>query len=417
MQEYRNLFLNKNFILLWLSQILTQLTINIMNFILIIRLYQFTNSTIATSLLWISYALPAVIVGPFAATISDFLDKKFFLRLSTFVQSLIFLVYGITHHKSVFLIFVITACYSFVNQFYIPAEFSSLPLLVDIKTLPHANGLFFITQQLALITGFGLASYLSEFLGFNNLIFFLSILLLLAHLSVSFLPSLNVKEEKFRFSYAFKRFFVFILQGFRLIRNEKSVLTPFLLLLGMQVCLAIILVNAPIIAIEIFTIDIKKAGIFLVVPTGLGTGIGAILIPRLLRKGIRKIKVIRSSIFVLSILFFLFITFPTSLLGRAKILLDILGLMILGSAYVGIVIPSQTFLQEKTPQAFRGRVFGNFWFVATIATILPVLASGAITEILGIKILLLGLAIFFLVTYFLLDKFHASLLKVNSNPT
>ncbi|MEK7111745.1 MAG: hypothetical protein AAB875_00295, partial [Patescibacteria group bacterium] len=56
---------------------------------------------------------------------------------------------------------------------------------------------------------------------------------------------------------------------------------------------------------------------------------------------------------------------------------------------VGILIPAQTFLQEATPGGMRGRVFGNFWFLVTIATIVPVIFSGTITELLGIRSLFL----------------------------
>ena len=53
-----------------------------------------------------------------------------------------------------------------------------------------------------------------------------------------------------------------------------------------------------------------------------------------------------------------------------------------------------------TPGGLRGRVFGNYWFLVTIATIFPVIFSGVITDILGIPFLLFSLgllAIFVLV--------------------
>jgi len=76
-----------------------------------------------------------------------------------------------------------------------------------------------------------------------------------------------------------------------------------------------------------------------------------------------------------------------------RLILGMITLFTAGFAFVGILIPTQTFLQEKTPDDYRGRVFGNFWFLVTIATIFPVIFSGTLTEIFGIKILLFVLAI------------------------
>ena len=60
-----------------------------------------------------------------------------------------------------------------------------------------------------------------------------------------------------------------------------------------------------------------------------------------------------------------------------------------GFSFVGILMPAQTFLQEKTPYALRGRVFGNYWFLATTITLFPVIFSGTITELFGVRVLLL----------------------------
>ena len=54
---------------------------------------------------------------------------------------------------------------------------------------------------------------------------------------------------------------------------------------------------------------------------------------------------------------------------------------------VGIAIPSQTYLQEATPGGLRGRVFGNFWFVSTVSSMIPVILSGTATEFFGIRFL------------------------------
>jgi len=62
---------NKKFLYLWTSQILTQLTVNLINFVIILRIFGKMQSTVAVSLVWLFYALPTIIVGPFVGTLID----------------------------------------------------------------------------------------------------------------------------------------------------------------------------------------------------------------------------------------------------------------------------------------------------------------------------------------------------------
>ncbi len=65
----------------------------------------------------------------------------------------------------------------------------------------------------------------------------------------------------------------------------------------------------------------------------------------------------------------------------------------IGLGFVGINIPTLTYLQEATPKDLRGRVFGNLWFFTTIATIFPVIFSGVFVEFFGLRSLLTILAL------------------------
>jgi len=130
MNEFRPILKNSKFISLWTSQILSQVTINLMNFLLLLKLFEATRSTIATSLLWVAYALPAILIGPIAAASIDLVDKRKMLILTNLLQAVIIFIYALSQHESVFLLYGIAVIYSFLNQFYVPAEQASLPTLV-----------------------------------------------------------------------------------------------------------------------------------------------------------------------------------------------------------------------------------------------------------------------------------------------
>ena len=152
---------------LWFSQILSQITISLLNFLLLAKIFTETGSTIATSLLWVSYATSTILFGPIGAGVVDMVSRKKTLMLANLLQSLVVLLYAFTHEYSIFLLFAVVLLYSFLNQFYVPAEAATLPSVVRKESLPQANSRFFITQQIALVAGFGFAGLLETWLGFE----------------------------------------------------------------------------------------------------------------------------------------------------------------------------------------------------------------------------------------------------------
>lgn len=403
MKDFGLITKNVKFLYLWFSQILSQVTINIMNFLLLIRLFEETGSSIATSLLWVAYALPAIIIGPFAAASVDMVDRRKMLMVTNLFQSFTIFLYAFSHQESLFLLYGIAMIYSFFNQFYVPAEQASLPSLVKKENLPHANGLFFLTQQAAIIFGFGIAGILNEFLGFERSLYLAATSLFLAFISVSFLDRMKVEDKvPDSLEEAVKKFFSRIYQGYEFIKDNHAILAPFLLLLSLQVSLAVIVVNIPVIAADMLKVGVEVSGVLLVVPAGIGALTGAIFIPKIL-KSWRKKRVIEYALMFLTFGLFIFVFIVPELNQYfVRIGVGLVTLVITGLSFVGIFIPAQTFLQENTPGGLRGRVFGNFWFLATVATIFPVILSGTVAELFGVRTLftlLVGLALFGLVSF------------------
>lgn len=399
-KDFRPVLKNTNFVYLWASQLLSQLTINTMNFLLLLKLFENTKSSVATSMLWVAYGLPAIFIGPIGAAAVDFFDKRKILILSNFLQALAIFLFAFLHESRDFLPYGIVFIYSFLNQFYVPAEASSVPALVNKKFLPQANSLFFLTQQGALIVGFGFAGILYRFLGFEETLYLCSALVFLAFISVTLLPKMQtrkmvlgeIEENVVKIVYA-------IVEGYKFIKENKNVLISFLLLGGIQVSLATLAVNVPALATEIFKIKPELAGIFLVIPASVGAILGAFSVSRLLKFGWRKKRIIQLalSLIVFSVLNLIFIVPISPLIAKSTI--SALTMVLLGLSFIFVIIPTQTFLQEKTPKEIRGRVFGNYNFILTSLTIFPVLFSGTIVEIFGAQLLLFllgGLALFVL---------------------
>lgn len=414
MRDFFPIIKNTKFIYLWISQVLSQLTINILNFVLLIRIVTITGSSIAASMLWIAYALPALIAGPIAATFVDVVERRKILILTNLLQTITVFLYSFSHDDRFFLLFGVVFIYSLLNQFYVPSEQAALPSIIKEKSLPVANSLFFITQQSSMILGFGVAGFLLNALKFENTLILCSILLFLAFLSVTFLPELKSgRKLPKNFEEGFIVFFRRLSEGYYFIREHNSVLLPFLLLIAAQIGMVIAVVNAPIMATEILRIQIINAGIGIVVPVGIGAATGAYLVTKLLATKIRKKKLIEGMLVVLSISIFSLGSVIDNFPGDMRIFAAIAAMFFVGLSFVGIIIPSQTFLQEVTPGGLRGRVFGNFWFLVTVATIVPVLFSATITEILGIRTLIIIMAASVIIGFVVSKRYGERLM----NPT
>lgn len=388
MLEYRPLIKNSKFLYLWSSQILSQLTINIMNFLVLVHIYERTSSTIAASLIWVAYGIPAIIVGPIAAAAVDMYDRRKILFISNLTQALVVLLYAILYQKFAFLSYGVVLAYSLMDQFYVPAESAALPSLVRGDQLARANGLFFISQQSAAILGFGFAGVLSETIGYGQAVLVASIFLFLAFIAATKLPRqqvlrLNGRGVESRVFQFFER----MREGYSFIRHRKTILYPFVFLMWLQVSLAIMVVNMPAIGETILKTKPSLTGILLVVPGGLGALVGTLIIPRFINK-IRKKKIIETALLGLFSAFMVAAIIAPILPFWPGRLLLIACFVAVGVSYVSALIPALTFMQTQTPKELMGRLFGNFWFLTTIATLMPVLFAATITDILGVTLLL-----------------------------
>ena len=395
LKEFEPVFKNKNFLYIWISQIFSQLTINIMNFVFLIRLFEVTGSAISTSLLWVAYALPAILIGPFASGVVDLVDRRKMLIITNLLQAVTIFLFALAPKANIFLLYEVVFIYSLINQFYVPSEAATLPSVLHKENLTHGNSLFFITQQGSIVLGFAVAGLLNGMLGFNNTLFLCSFFLFIAFMSTAFLPRLEPNNEiPKKFETAVFGFFKHIADGYDFIKSERKILTPFLLLIGFQVALQVAVVQVPIIAKDILQIPLNAAGIFILVPAGIGAIAGALVMPKLLRRRYRKKQIVDAALLTIGVsLFALTFIFPFFSYW-IRVVLSFFSMFLSGLSFVCILVPSQTFLQESTPAELRGRVFGNFWFLVTVASVLPVIFSGSVVELLGIKSLLLILSIF-----------------------
>lgn len=405
MKEVVILLKNRNFVHLWTSQIISQIVVNTLSFLLLVYLFEKTGSTIATSLVWVAYALPALVFGPIAGVSADVANKRKVLVVTLAAEAVIVLVFSFLYSRYLFLAYGIVFFYSMANQFYIPAEAASLPILVKKKSLAFANSLFFMTTQLGLAVGFLSAGVLYETFGLRSSLMISSILLLVASISVSFLPKLKSTTKLPKgFSAGVSKFFEEFLEGYRFIKDTKKVFLPFFLLIGLQSALSVLMITVPVLARDIVHVRPSLAGITIIAPAIIGAISCSILISKAIARGVLQKRIIQISLFSLSLALVLLGAIVPSLYFWAGRTAAVVIFFIAGAAYVGTLIPTLTHLQISTPEDKLGRVFGSIWFITTAATVIPVLFSATITEVFGVGLTttilgLFGFAMFFVTEF------------------
>jgi len=402
---------NRNFMLLWSSQFLSQVTINIINFLIIIRLFDQTGSNIATSFVWVVFALPSLLVGPFGAVSVDIVDRRKVLMVANLLQSIAILIFVFTFDRNIFNSYLVVFAYSLFNQFYVPAEAASLPRLVRRENLPEANGFFFITEQAGVVVGAGAGGILKEVFGFGNSLLVASTLIFIAFIAVSRLPSLNSTHNvQVGLEKGISQFSRGIAEGYHYIKGRRSMLIAFLLLITMYVSVTVLSVLLPVIATDLLRVKTSSASALIVIPAGIGAGMGTFLISRLLRRGTRKRKVIEMGLLSISLIVWVSTFVLPKVEGEARLFVAVVMFLLMGLAFISVFMPTQTFLQEVTDEHMYGRVFGNFWLLATASAIVPILTTATFADVLGVEFVLYVLGAVGIAGYILARKyFHRAM--------
>lgn len=411
---------NRGFLNLWVNQILVQLSYNCLNFGLLIWVYHLTGSTAAVSLMLFSVYLPSVVFGLFAGVLVDITDRKKIIMYINLLLAVCFI--SLTFLKGSF--FAILAIVFLVNslvQFYVPAESSAIPLIVSRKQLLTANSLFSITLFGAFLAGFGIAGPLINFFEIDFVFGFGAFLLLIAFglsflfpsiksdldpLSKKLVQAINAKRTVEIFEVAIKE----LKNTFSLIRGRVAVLVSLFILASVQVGIAILGALVPSFFENVLRIKAEDASFIMVVPLGLGMVLGGILLSRYGNK-IPKRFIVSSGILISGILFavlgvanfigpgsgfFHYPRFPMPFFNQPEVTLFLItGSFILGLSMVAIVVPSQTALQEYSPEEDRGKVYAALSVLMSAMTLIPVLLVGVLADLFGASpiFLIMGIAV------------------------
>lgn len=138
------IFINKNFLSLWLGKVISQLGDKFYAIALAWWILQKTNSPSVMGFFLLVSVLPGLIFGFFAGTIVDRWNRKNVIIISDIIRGFLIIVVvclSIFKLLQIWHVFTIGAAISFVTSFFDPAIQAIIPQIVTKERLNEANSM------------------------------------------------------------------------------------------------------------------------------------------------------------------------------------------------------------------------------------------------------------------------------------
>ena len=403
-----SVFANRSFVLLWIAQVLSQLASNMVLAGLMATVVLATRSNTANAVLILTFLVPAVAFSAIAGVLVERSDARLIMLASNLLRAggiVLFLLVG----SNVGLIFVINLLVATVTAFFVPAELTAIPRLVDRRQLMAANSTFVLTINATFAIGFGfLGPLLLTTAGVNAVYIVVAVMFGLAALAIVPLPAVppekhaevGVKEETGK---ALTVVFDQLKEGMAFVRSHRAIAWS-LAYLGIAASLiAVMGAIGPGFATDILLLR-PQDFFFVMGPAGMGAVLGILFlnayganIPRrlLIDAGLVAMGVTLIGLaLVKPITVFLspaLQPLENNLPAALSPLLSLIALVVViaitaGVEYAFVAIPAQTALQEDLPVEVRGRIFGILNTLLSVASFLPVLVAPAAADVVNLVV-------------------------------
>ncbi len=413
-------FRNGGFLRLWLSQVTTQVGGNMVLFGLTVIVFNSTKSNTAVSLLVLTFLVPAVLFSAVAGVYVDRIDRRVILITTNVLRGAAFIALYFAG-TNLAVILVLNILISTFTVFFAPAELAMIPVLVSREQLLAANGIFTLTLNAAFALGFALLGPLVvNVAGPEAVIIVVAGLYFLAAVFCFTLPASPPPPSTAADPHtglgvgaaerAFGSTFVQLREGFAYIRANRSITWSLIYLAVTASLVGVLGVLGPAFAQDTLGLEAKDFAV-VVLPLGFGIVTGILLLNSYGRYFHRR-RVIEGAMIALGILLAaLSAAGPISrVLQRAdqpggidlSTITSLLAVVVViaffaGIAYGLVAIPSQTQLQEDLPEDVRGRVFGVLGMLVSVASFLPIIIVGPISDSVGTTAVIFTMAMVVLI--------------------
>jgi DHA3 family macrolide efflux protein-like MFS transporter len=165
--SFADVLRNRDFLALWLGQVISQIGDSFTYLALLITVNRLTGSTVAMGLMVISLSVPQLVFSFLAGVVVDRVDRKRVMIVSDLLRGLLVLAFITVHTaEQVYVFYIVGFLLSSVSVFFTPAKTAMIPRIVqgDDKLL-SANALSQTVRVVALLIGPALAGFAIAWLG------------------------------------------------------------------------------------------------------------------------------------------------------------------------------------------------------------------------------------------------------------
>jgi MFS family permease len=413
----QSIWRNREFLLLWLAQAISQTAQNAIWYGIVVLVQRQGHSSTLLSLAVLTLIIPSVIFGVLAGVYVDRWDKRAVLIGTNLIRGSIAFSYGLFGLPQVLplsLLFVINFLFSTVGQFFAPAETAMIPTVVARPKLLQANSLFHLTFTASQLGGLVvLGPLLAKVLGVEGLFVSMAAAIVICGALVWPLPSSRGEHDP-SVPASEREAIQGVWQDVRdiwhfVMRDRVVALAMVQWTIGAILGL-VVATLVPSFAERLLHVRAEDA-VFVMAPAGIGMVAGTALLNRwgdhfekhfLVNVGLFTVATCLALTGGLAFLAVVLTAGNVALiempaLGQVSAVVPpIMALaLIAGFGFVAIMVPAQTFLQERAPVELRGRVFAVQLMLSNFASIVPLLLLGGLADVIGVDktLLLIGILI------------------------
>jgi DHA3 family macrolide efflux protein-like MFS transporter len=404
--------LNKNFVLLFQGQFVSQLGSYIYFVAIVFWIKHATDSATIVGLIAMVATIPGILLGPFGGTFADHFSRKKIIVIGDIINGLTISSIAALLFFSpestdliITLLFIEAVINGTVMSVFRPAIAAAVPDIVPEKSVDTANGLLQSSVQIAMLFGQTIGGVLFQILGAPIVMLIDGVTYLFSALSESFISIPQKKQEESEsWSAAFQKFKSDTWEGVRHVQEAEGLKGLFIVIALINFFVAPFGVLLPFFVEDTLGSTPAWFG-YIIGGMAVGSIIGSIAAGALSIAPKHKGKVV---IGALTMLATGFVAFANS--SGPLVALLILAVVGIAAGIVSVLITSV--IQLSTPTEIRGRVFGLLGTLS--AGLMPVSLglAGVIADALDRNIPLIyvasGLCLLALMPVLIVDKsFHS----------
>lgn len=172
MQPKSNPASMRNFLIVWLGQLLSTIGSNMTSFAIEIWAWEITGQATTITLVGFFSLLPSIIITPISGVIVDRFNRKFLMMVGdtvAVISTMIILSLHLTNNLQIWHFYLTGAIVGTFNQFQSLAYSASVSLMIPQQHYTRASSLGFISSYGSRIIAPALAGYLYTIIGFTGI--------------------------------------------------------------------------------------------------------------------------------------------------------------------------------------------------------------------------------------------------------